>query len=499
MAEFESMQAIVQPCLEMDPASFAAEDLVSIRRGGRLELCCQAALNKDKLTNAAEYATLTEFMAPFRKADVTAFTFAGEFASKVQKLHDVLPAMGEAKEHLVKVTAAWDLDGLRTAMKDVKVLTDDWGSFCEAEVAAALAGVASLERELELVEQLGSAELVGGLGGVPGDVMPPDTSTLKSAVDAATAHSFHTDVGLHRRAQGAWLLRLRAAVAAALQSGLPATNEVWKQATQVLEEGLQEPLSVSESPEFALFREDLVLRAGVEATFILIETANVTLEIEAFDSAIASAEQWKMEAHPKESVRAAQADVIALRARVVACTASLRSAMDSLSESELVAALAECAAIGFGGPGGDGVGVGEKEVAGKALVSEGIDLLEKVRKCELQLAQAIKVMDSSKLEEAISYSKALGYGDVSKPAVAGKEVVASAIALKVRSVIFFVIFRTRIRFSLFSFAYRCELIRVQSPWKRLLHPWLSRLFRLLSMKQQTLGSEAQRTLQALRS
>jgi len=113
---------------------------------------------------------------------------------------------------------------------------------------------------------------------------------------------------------------------------------VWEQVDATLDEGFNEPVSIADAPEFSLVREDLILRGGIEATIKKIEAATAVLDEAALASALAASDHWKMDEHPQESVRAAQAVAKALHARVVACIAGLTNALSTMNEQELAAA-----------------------------------------------------------------------------------------------------------------------------------------------------------------
>jgi hypothetical protein len=356
--------------------------------------------------------------------------------------------------------------------------SDQVAGFSLVQEATILHGL--IKRENELVVELTAAELVGQASGVAGDLVSPDPAPLKTVVDAAVAHKFHTKVGLHRRAQGQWLLGFRVILSDALKSGLPSTDPVWQSVDAALDEGFNDPISVGETAEFTLIREDLILRGGIEATLKKIEAATVVLDEAALASALAAADHWKMDEHPQESIRTARADALALHARVVACIAGLTQALATMGEVELEAAAAEARSFGFGKDGASppisGVAmVAEAEalklkvvsctnqlnaslesmdeleleeslaaaslfgwgatplIAGHALVNQASELKVKVHDTEAALANALRKMDSALLQEALATAAAFGYGsNDEEKKVAGKEVVAAASALKVR-------------------------------------------------------------------
>jgi len=94
MNEFSATITTLAPYLSLRPESFGADDLVAVRRGIRLEPCCEAAVAKDKLSNAAEYEALDAFMsryAEFRETPASRKVFFTRKTSRVTLHH---PAIG---------------------------------------------------------------------------------------------------------------------------------------------------------------------------------------------------------------------------------------------------------------------------------------------------------------------------------------------------------------------------------------------------------------------
>ena len=423
MAEFSEMHKTVAQYLALVPDSFSGEDLLSVRRGVRLEPCCEAAIGRDKLSTADEYERVVKFCAPYKAADSLAF--AGEHVQRLTLLHQTIPAMRAAKQELIESAEAWDLARLREALAVNGQLSAEWGPFCESGVDTANACVASLERELELVANLEAAAATGAPTGEPGSVAPPEVAALAAAVEAAQAHTFHTPDGLHKRLQATWQLRLRQEFVTALASGAVASAPVWRTVDATLDEGFRDPVLMAETPEFTLVREDLILRGGVDATLEKLDAASAVLDAAALGSALTASQRWNMSTHPDASVRDRTATADALHVRLVACIDGLAAATASLEVAQLEAALAEAASLGFGAVAAETGSA--PAVQGVEVVAAARTLLDRVVTLEQNLRDASTNMQESALKAALADAASLGYG-VEGAGVAG---VDSIKAIKV--------------------------------------------------------------------
>ena len=410
MVEFSDMRKTVAHYLALVPDSFSAEDLLIVRRGVRLEPCCEAAIGRDKLTTADEYERVVKFCAPYKAADPLVFT--GEHVQRLTLLHQTIPAMRAAKQALIESAEAWDLARLRNALTVNHQLAAEWGPFCASDVETANACVVSLERELELVANMEAAAATGAPNGEPGSVVPPDVAALAAAVHAAQAHEFHTPSGKHKRLQAAWHMRLREVFVTALASGCVASTPVWRIVDATLDEGFRDPVLMAETPEFTLVREDLILRGGVDATLEKLDAASAVLDAAALGSALTASQRWNMSTHPEASVRERTAAAEALHVRLVACIDGLAAATASLEVAQLEAALAEAASLGFGAVASpeDGNAESKPEVKGVEVVATACTLLERVLALEQSLRNASANMQESALKAALADAASLGYG-----------------------------------------------------------------------------------------